>query len=101
MTATQDVGEWRAAGACLAADPEIFFPVSGAGASARQIDLAKRICAHCQVRQECLAFAMRNGESHGIWGGTTPEDRTKARRAEAARRRHASRDCQLTQARAS
>jgi WhiB family transcriptional regulator, redox-sensing transcriptional regulator len=101
MTATQRVDEWRAAGACLSADPELFFPVSGTGASSRQIDQAKRICAHCQVRRECLAFAMRTGESHGIWGGTTPEDRTKARRAEAARRRHASRDWQLAPRRAS
>ena len=30
---------------------------------------------------------MSSGETHGIWGGTTPEDRTRARRQEAARRR--------------
>jgi len=94
------VGEWRAAGACLSADPEIFFPVSGSGVSAYQIAEAKRICAGCQVRQECLAFATRNGESNGIWGGTTPEERTKARRAAAARRRQANRDWRL-EARAS
>jgi WhiB family redox-sensing transcriptional regulator len=100
MTTTQYAGEWRAAGACLSADPELFFPVSGAGASTRQIDEAKRICAHCQVRRECLAFAMGTGESHGIWGGTTPEDRTRARRAEAARRRHAAKGWELAQRRA-
>jgi WhiB family transcriptional regulator, redox-sensing transcriptional regulator len=101
MTATKYLGEWRAAGACLSADPEIFFPVSGAGASARQIAEAKRICARCLVRQECLSFAMRTGEAHGIWGGTTPEDRTKARRSAAARRRHANKSLQLAEQRLS
>jgi WhiB family transcriptional regulator, redox-sensing transcriptional regulator len=91
MTATLYAGEWQAAGACLSADPEIFFPVSGMGASAPQIEQARQICAQCPVRCQCLDFAMSSGETHGIWGGTTPEDRTRARRQEAARRRHASR----------
>jgi WhiB family redox-sensing transcriptional regulator len=89
MTATQYVGDWHAAGACHGADPEIFFPVSGKGLSRPQIDRARGICAGCQVRGECLDYAMTSGEMHGIWGGTTPEDRTRARRQEAARRRHA------------
>ena len=89
MTATLYAGEWLSAGACQSADPEIFFPVSGSGAAAPQIEQALRICADCRVRRECLEFAMNNSEMHGIWGGTTPEDRTRARRSEAARRRHA------------
>ena len=89
MTATLYAGEWQAAGACLSADPEIFFPVSGTGASAAQIERARQICAGCPVRRECLDWAMTSGEMHGIWGGTTPEDRTRARRKEAAHRRHA------------
>src|SRR5262245_50106838 len=91
MTVTQYLGEWQAAGACVSADPEIFFPVSGRGASGAQIEQARQICAGCRVRQECLDWAMSSGEMHGIWGGTTPEDRTRARRKEAARRRHAAR----------
>jgi WhiB family transcriptional regulator, redox-sensing transcriptional regulator len=91
VIATLYVGEWLSAGACQSADPEIFFPVSGTGASTAQIEQARRICAGCLVRRECLDYAMANGENHGIWGGTTPEDRTRARRSEAARRRHAAR----------
>lgn len=91
MTVPQYVGEWQAAGACLSADPEIFFPVSAAGASAPQIEQARRICARCPVQRECLDWAMSSGEMHGIWGGTTPEERTRVRRKEAARRRHAAR----------
>jgi WhiB family redox-sensing transcriptional regulator len=94
MTTIQYAREWRAAGACRSADPEIFFPVSGRGTSTGQIAQAKRICASCEVRQLCLDFAMRNGERDGIWGGTTPEDRTRVRQSEAARRRYAERPLQ-------
>ncbi|HEV3067797.1 MAG TPA: WhiB family transcriptional regulator [Streptosporangiaceae bacterium] len=37
---------------------------------------AKAICATCRVRRECLAFALRTGQIHGIWGGTTEHERT-------------------------
>jgi WhiB family redox-sensing transcriptional regulator len=69
---------WRAASACLNADPDMFFPVT---AASKQISLALRICKGCAVRQHCLDFAMRSGEKDGIWGGTTPEERIRARRA--------------------
>lgn len=87
MTATRYAGDWQTAGACLSADPDIFYPVSGSGASLAQINEARRICGRCSVRRECLDFAIQTGEAHGIWGGTTPEDRTRARRQEMARRR--------------
>jgi len=80
-------GGWRAAGACATADPELFFPISPGGASARQITQAQRICAACQVRLQCLEFALRGNEMEGIWGGTTPQERVGARRQELARRR--------------
>lgn len=80
-------GGWRAAGACVAADPDLFFPISPAGKNARQISRAREICGGCRVRRECLEFAMRTREAEGIWGGTTPEERVRARREEAARRR--------------
>jgi WhiB family redox-sensing transcriptional regulator len=79
--------EWRAAGACLSADPDLFFPVATGIAADREAARAQRVCAGCQVRQECLDFAMRNGETHGIWGGTTPEERQRARRQHTRTRR--------------
>lgn len=79
--------DWRAAGACLSADPDLFFPIAtGTAAAAKQISKAQRICAGCQVRQECLDFAMRTGEMNGIWGGTTPEERIRVRRRHTRRR---------------
>jgi WhiB family redox-sensing transcriptional regulator len=78
---------WRAAGACVTADPELFFPISPGGGSARQIAQARRICAGCQVRHQCLESALRTNETEGIWGGTTPQERAQARRDEIARRK--------------
>jgi len=73
--------EWRAASACLNTDPDVFFPVAVGSAASKQVARAMRICAGCTVRQQCLDFAMRSGEKDGIWGGTTPEERIRDRRA--------------------
>jgi WhiB family redox-sensing transcriptional regulator len=72
--------DWRAAAACLSADPDLFFPIASGTIASIQVKKAQQICAGCQVRQECFDFAMRSGETHGVWGGTTPEDRIRARR---------------------
>jgi WhiB family redox-sensing transcriptional regulator len=77
--------DWRAEGACRAADPDLFFPVAVGAVANRQIAKAQRICAGCPVRQQCLDFALRTPEPAGVWGGTTPEQRTRARRARARR----------------
>jgi WhiB family redox-sensing transcriptional regulator len=80
MTATGSASNWRSAAACLAADPDLFFPISARGLAEKQIARAKMICAACQVRADCLEFAMSHDLTHGIWGGATPEDRQRARR---------------------
>jgi WhiB family redox-sensing transcriptional regulator len=71
----------------VTADPELFFPISPGGASARQVAQAQQICAACHVRLQCLEFALRGNEVEGIWGGTTPQERIRARREELARRK--------------
>jgi WhiB family transcriptional regulator, redox-sensing transcriptional regulator len=79
--------DWRATGACASADPELFFPIASGVLAASQLRKAQRICEGCGVRQQCLDFAMRNGEMNGVWGGTTPEERIRTRRALLRRRR--------------
>jgi WhiB family transcriptional regulator, redox-sensing transcriptional regulator len=79
--------DWRAAGACASADPELFYPIATGVIGASQAAKAQRICAGCGVRQQCLDFAVQTGEMNGIWGGTTPEERIRARRAQLRRRR--------------
>jgi WhiB family transcriptional regulator, redox-sensing transcriptional regulator len=75
-------GRWRMLAACQSIDPELFFPVSASGKSLEQVTAAKAVCAACPVRQECLAFAFRTGQVHGIWGGLTAEERQQALRRE-------------------
>lgn len=36
---------------------------------------AKAICANCCVRGDCLDYAIRIRESHGIWGGLNEGER--------------------------
>lgn len=63
---------WHADAACRDMDPAIFYPERGANAT-----LARRTCARCPVAPQCA----QEGESEyfGVWGGTTPVDRGKAR----------------------
>lgn len=60
---------------CHDRDPDLFFPDRGAATAP-----AKAICHNCQVREECLEFALTNGERFGIWGGTSERERRRIRR---------------------
>ena len=55
----------------LAADrPDIIFA-------------AKEVCRGCEVRHDCLEFALQNGEKFGIWGGLSERERRRIRRQRA------------------
>ncbi|HEX6472817.1 MAG TPA: WhiB family transcriptional regulator [Streptosporangiaceae bacterium] len=77
---TRDSLSWSERAACHDAPPDLFFPVSDAGAAQEQIDEAKQICAGCQVRADCLHHALHGAETSGIWGGTTERERRDLRR---------------------
>ncbi|WP_055702959.1 WhiB family transcriptional regulator [Streptomyces silaceus] len=77
--------EWLRKAACRNADPELFFPVGEKGPALRDIRAAKRICARCPVKRECLDWALGTGQTSGVWGGTCEEERTALRRAERRR----------------
>lgn len=63
--------EWKAEGACHDHDPDVFFPERG-----EDVDAAKRICAGCTVRRECLTYALTTPrEKFGIWGGLSGRER--------------------------
>jgi WhiB family transcriptional regulator, redox-sensing transcriptional regulator len=66
---------WRDDAACRDADPELFFPIGPAGPALRQIDEAKRICRACPARTQCLAWALDQEVTDGVWGGTTEDER--------------------------
>jgi WhiB family transcriptional regulator, redox-sensing transcriptional regulator len=62
--------DWRLRAACRHwADPDLFFPLSDGGRSLGQIAQAKAVCAACPVMSQCLGFARRTRQQHGIWGG--------------------------------
>jgi WhiB family redox-sensing transcriptional regulator len=65
---------WRLDALCAETDPEAFFPEKGG--STRE---AKRVCASCPVRMECLEFALANDERFGIWGGLSERERRRLR----------------------
>jgi WhiB family redox-sensing transcriptional regulator len=67
--------DWWKSAACQDADPELFFPVSAVGPGREDIARAKAVCASCRVRQPCLEFALATHQVHGVWGGTTEEER--------------------------
>ena len=66
---------WQSDALCAQTDPEAFFPEKGG--STRE---AKRICESCEVRSECLEYALENDERFGIWGGLSERERRKLRR---------------------
>ena len=66
---------WREDVACRDADPDLFFPIGTTGATLRQMEEAKRICRDCPVQVQCLAWALGNGVTGGVWEGTTPDER--------------------------
>lgn len=68
---------WAELAACKDEDPELFFPISDIGPGARQTAQAKAVCARCPVRSECLGYALDNGLDHGVFGGTTAEERRR------------------------
>jgi len=69
---------WQDDAACARHDPEIFFPTTEMSGSRPSIlaQQAIAICENeCKVRDECLAYALRNNERSGIWGGMTTKER--------------------------
>ena len=66
---------WQTDSLCAQTDPEAFFPEKGG--STRD---AKKICTSCEVRNQCLEYALANDERFGIWGGLSERERRKLRK---------------------
>jgi WhiB family redox-sensing transcriptional regulator len=67
---------WQTRANCMGVDPDLFFPERGS--STRE---AKEVCRGCVVQEDCLEFAIANGEKFGIWGGMSERERRRVRRA--------------------
>ena len=73
----EDVGVlgWQERALCAQTDPEAFFPEKGG--STRE---AKKVCVSCDVRAECLEYALENDERFGIWGGLSERERRRMKK---------------------
>ena len=58
---------WQERALCAQTDPEAFFP-------------EKKVCQTCEVRAECLEYALGHDERFGIWGGLSERERRKLKR---------------------
>ncbi len=67
--------QWQERALCAQTDPEAFFPEKGG--STRE---AKRICMGCEVRDQCLEYALAHDERFGIWGGLSERERRRLKR---------------------
>jgi len=74
-TADDEELAWQSDSLCAQTDPEAFFPEKGG--STRD---AKKICSSCEVRTQCLEYALQNDERFGIWGGLSERERRKLRK---------------------
>ena len=70
-----DAQSWLEQALCAVTDPEAFFPEMGG--STRE---AKKICTGCEVKAQCLEYALANDERFGIWGGLSERERRRLRR---------------------
>ena len=65
---------WMEQASCATVGGDAWFPDVGDPAAD-----AKRVCAGCPVRVECLDYALAHGEQHGVWGGKSDYERRKIR----------------------
>ena len=79
-TVEWDDGDWRHLAACRSTEPDLFFPIGTTGPAVDQIEEAKRVCRGCEVRAECLEYALEHDERFGIWGGLSERERRRLKR---------------------
>ena len=90
--ALEEQRDWWRSAACREMDPELFFPVGARGPAAGEIDRAKAVCADCRVRRQCLQYALATHQLHGVWGGTSEDERQLEARRDREREQRDRRD---------
>ena len=66
--------DWMTEAACIGVDPEVFYQQAKGRRPADWTD-ARKVCASCPVRAQCLADAIESRDRHAFLGGLTPEER--------------------------
>lgn len=70
-------GIWIELALCREIGSEIFFPPDDKPVARDFYANAKSICNRCDVKNECLEYGIK--ETYGVWGGTTPSERSLLR----------------------
>jgi len=78
---------WHDRAACLAVDPELFFPIGKTGPALLQIEETKAVCRQCEVAETCLSWTIESGQDAGVWGGLSEDERRALKRRNARARR--------------
>jgi hypothetical protein len=89
MTLIRRIDSIPRGGSCVGHDPKMWFPHADKSEpgkfsekyriAAQHTVSAKKICAGCSIKLECLGYALYH-ESFGIWGETTERERKTMRR---------------------
>jgi WhiB family transcriptional regulator, redox-sensing transcriptional regulator len=69
------ISSWWEQAACQSADPDLFFPVAAGSSGLSDIATAKAVCATCVIKRRCLEYALDTRQEHGVWGGTSEDER--------------------------
>jgi WhiB family redox-sensing transcriptional regulator len=72
------IEEWQVRAACRGPQAAVFFPPPQFERKEEKLQRerrAKEICASCVVKRDCLDYALRIREPHGIWGGLNEVER--------------------------
>jgi WhiB family redox-sensing transcriptional regulator len=70
--------EWSDLAACRGSEGSLFFSPEVTERKDDRVEreqLAKKLCASCPVREDCLEAALGRHESYGIWGGLNELER--------------------------
>ena len=78
MVANHHEEEWQVRAACRGPQAIVFFPPAYVERKDERVARereAKAICDSCVVKEDCLGYALRIEEPHGIWGGLNESER--------------------------
>lgn len=74
------LSSWASLAACAGYDTNLWFPETPQGRD--YFAKARQICAECEVRADCLEFALdfdQDNDRFGMFGGKSPKERAKIR----------------------
>lgn len=71
--------QWQQRAACRGMSSATFFSPPGERGRARRDReaRARSICGRCEVVDTCAATALKHGETYGVWGGLSDDERRR------------------------